>query len=143
VSPTTGATYPNFSVKIEMEEFDEIGFSFSTESVPDEDWRFIDKEGHGHFWKGRSLPTLDKIEVGKHWIGDEYDGQEVSEWEHRCRLCAEKVEPKFKNVPIKRPPPMLKWFIVGIGSEEFHLTPEQYADGLECMASYWRTRGWE
>jgi hypothetical protein len=61
---------------------------------PDPAWKYIDANGHAHCWWKDELPTLEEVVTGTTFVGDEYDGEEVDDIEHRCRICGEVVVPK-------------------------------------------------
>lgn len=121
---------PHFSVEYRREEIDVRMMSPSR--VQDEQWRYVDKKGHGHFWDSEKLPTLKKVKTGTTWVGDEYDGSEITIYEYRCRQCGETIEPvyKLKYGPDTIPGPA--WMIVTVNNEEFQLTPEQYAQSIDA-----------
>jgi hypothetical protein len=64
--------------------------------VLDEKWRFVDEQGHGHFYDetAREYPTLRWVELpcamGR---GDDC----TSEGYYECRLCAERIQPGTRN----------------------------------------------
>lgn len=125
-------------------QFPMVGIAFERESipidtltptmVPDEKWRLVDSNGHGHFWEGEELPTLEWVVTGTGWVGDEYDGSEYEICEYRCRLCAEVVEPRRRPEYGPKFIPGLATFTVTINDEEFLLTDRQYADSVERWA---------
>ena len=93
-SMKTSAVWPLISVAIERED---IAVDVIHQiKVPDEEWRFVDKAGHGHFWRGKKVPTCKLVVTGTTWIGDEYDGEEVEIKEWQCRLCKEIIEPGYR-----------------------------------------------
>lgn len=102
-------------------------------SVPDEKWRHVDSHGHGHFWDGDALPTLNWVVTGTEWVGDDYDGETVEVGEHRCAICDEVVEPqrRTKNVrsEIVYGP---RIFLVSFEDEHFRLSEKQYAECVEA-----------
>jgi len=121
-----------------------VGIEFEHESipvdtlhpskVPDEKWRFVDANGHGHFWEGKNLPTLEWVVTGTRWVGDEYETTEYEVGEYRCRLCAEVVEPKKR---VEYGPKFISGmatFTVTINDERFVLSEDQYADSVEHWA---------
>jgi hypothetical protein len=100
-------------------------------SVPDQKWRHVDGHGHGHFWDGDVLPTLEWVVTGTEWLED---GDEVEVGEHRCAICAEVVEPGMatKNVRsniIYGP----RTFLVSFENEHFRLSEAEYA---ECVKAW-------
>jgi len=128
-------TYPKFSVSVNREQMptEVLG---EMVKVPDEKWRYVDLNGHGHFWSTGELPTLEWVVTGKHWVGDEYDGQEYDVGEWRCRLCTEVIEPGYR---LEQPRPIFGLTTVTVeflsetapnGREEFVLTVDQYAESL-------------
>ena len=122
------ARYPMISIEFQREEIP--ARTIHPDMVPDDKWRYVDKEGHGHFWDGKKVPTLEWIVTGTEWVGDDYGGDEVEIGEHRCRLCGEVVEPKRKAVYGPGFIPGLATFIVSIDGETFTLTEEQYAESV-------------
>lgn len=88
--------YPGISIYYD-EEIEEV-FSFNSVQKPDPAWKFLDKEGHLHSFVDGKLPTLEEVVIGKTWVGDEWDGQEVEHRTTRCKLCGEEVKPKFNLV---------------------------------------------
>lgn len=127
---TSRGAWPMFSVQIERED---IAVDVIHEiTVPDEKWRFIDKAGHGHFWKlfskkPSTIPTCELIVVGTRWVGDEYDAEEIDVKEWQCRTCGETIEPGYRK---ERPPthvPGPTWVKITMEGHEYTLTPEQYA----------------
>lgn len=127
------ATYPYFTIEVVHEH--EEGIFFSTETVPDPEWKFVDKKGHGHFWKKDKLPTLKKVATGKTWVGDEYDGHGETIYEMRCKLCDETIEPGTKQQQPKPPPPMI-WYRLSIGEKKYELSEKQYAEAIEALGEY-------
>lgn len=126
---------PLFSVEYRREAVDVRMMSSSR--VPDAKWKFVDKKKHGHFWDGGKLPTLKKVKVGTTWVGDEYDGSEISIYEHHCRQCNEKVEPGYRSEYGPSTIAGPTWLVVSfddpesmMGREEHVLTPEQYVESV-------------
>jgi hypothetical protein len=119
------AHFPLFSVEITRGEIPVE--TMSPSRVPDEKWRYIDKKGHLHAWVDGEVPTLDWVVIGKTWVGDEYDGEEIEVGEHRCRVCAEPIEPmlKVKYGPSSVPGPTTVG--VTIHGETFPLSEMEYA----------------
>lgn len=115
--------WPTISVKMDREEIPLR--SMAPTKVPDEKWRYIDTQGHGHFWEGSDLPTLKWVVTGKTWVGDEYDGYEIEIGEYRCHLCAEVVEPR-KRVTYEPPALGPATFIVAVDGEDFVLSEDQW-----------------
>jgi len=111
------------------------------EMVPDEKWRFVDANGHGHFWEGEDLPTLEWVVTGAEWYGDEYESWEVEIGEYRCRLCGEVIEPKRLAKYGPKFLPGLATFTVSINGESFILTEEGYAQSVEKWAKILRKEG--
>lgn len=124
------ASYPHLSIEVVQE--DEEVFSFTSERVPDPNWTYVDKKGHGHFWKKEKLPTLKGVTTG---VGYYDDGTEYSITEMRCKHCDEKVEPGMKLQTVQPPPPMV-WFKVTIGDLQWSLTPAQYGDAIEALSEH-------
>lgn len=65
---------------------------------PDPDWRFVDAQGHGHFYKDKdgAYPTLTWVSVPcTMGHGDDCDAEG---W-YECRLCAERIQPGTKAQP--------------------------------------------
>jgi hypothetical protein len=102
--------------------------------VPDEKWRFVDANGHGHFWDGDKLPTLEWVVTGTEVVGDEYESEEYEVGEYRCRLCAEVVEPKKREEYGPTHIPGLATITVEIDGDRFVLTEEMYAASIERWA---------
>lgn len=128
--------WPLFSVSIER---DMISVDIMARvRVPDPDWRYIDKAGHGHFWKGKKLPTLKQVVVGTQWVGDEYDGDEYDIKEWWCKLCSEPIEPGMRE-ETPAPIPGQTWVTVTIGDEDYVVSPEQYAESVEAWEMALRT----
>jgi len=125
-------SFPMISVEVNREEIPVE--MMSPEQVPDEKWRYVDKKGHGHFWEGEKLPTLEWVVTGTKWVGDEYDASEIEVGEHRCKQCAEVVKPKRRAEcgPSHIPGPMI--ITVIIDGETFRLDLEQYAKSVESWA---------
>ena len=122
------------NVRYDREELDAP--MLSSREVPDEKWKHVDRYGHGHFWVGDDLPTLEWVITGQTYVGDEFDGElyDVGEWQ--CRLCGETVEPGKKSVQ-HDPIFMLPWRVtVEIGHENgydtYDLTQEQYNTSVEA-----------
>ena len=125
----TSAVWPLISVAIEREDIavDVI----HQNKVPDEKWRFVDKAGHGHFWKGKKLPHL---QARRRWQAMDrrrvrrrrgrHQGVAVQDLrsDHRTRLSTQLA-------PTPRPRSNL--VTVTISDEEFVFTPEQYAESVE------------
>lgn len=130
------AHFPRFSVEFQREELPVETLSPSRER--DQDWRYVDKEGHGHFWEGSELPTLEWIVTGTRWVGDEYDASEVVEGEYRCPLCREVVEPGWKLSYGPRHVPGPTTVTITIEDEKFYLRPEGYAKAIEKWAEFLR-----
>lgn len=129
----TAAQFPLISVEIEREEIEETSFVFPVR-VPDPAWHYVDDEGHGHFWggvKGDQLPTLNRVVTGTHWVGDEYDGVEVEDYEWRCRVCTDVIEPGMKN---ETPKPVFgpTTVTVTINGEVFRVTEDEYARSVDA-----------
>ncbi len=127
---TMRSVWPVFSVSVErdMISVDVI----HRVKVPDPDWRYIDKKGHGHFWKKTKLPTMKQVVVGTQWVGDEYDGEEYEIKEWRCKLCDETIDPGMKDEtpPTKVPGPTT--VTITVQDREYRLSPEQYAESIEA-----------
>ena len=121
----TQAMWPMFSVAIEREDI-ALDVIHSIK-VRDEEWRFVDKAGHGHFWKGKKVPTCKYVQVGTEWIGDEYEADEVPIMEWQCKECAEKILPGYRTELQPTHVPGPTYVTVEINGETFVLTPEQYA----------------
>lgn len=120
--------FPSFSVEINREEI-AVDTMIPTK-VPDEKWRYVDMNGHGHFWQGDKLPTLEWVVTGTEWVGDEYGGEEYDVGEYRCLLCAEVVEPgrRVTYEPTSIPGPTQ--VTVTISDESFTVTTDEYAASL-------------
>lgn len=76
--------------------------------VPDESWKEVDKNGHGHAFFNGKLPTLELVQTGVQYVGDAYDGCEIPITHYECLICREEVEPKYKisydSVRVAGPP---------------------------------------
>lgn len=131
------AQFPLFSVSFERKEIP-VDILMPLR-VPDEKWRFVDAQGHGHFWDGKDLPTLKWVVTGTEWVGDEYEHDEIDIGEWRCVQCAEIIEPGMKVDYSPRSVPGLVTFTVTIGGESFILTEEQYAKSVEAWADSMRS----
>lgn len=57
---------------------------------PDEQWRYTDRHGHGHYYAD-GYPTLTRVSDGRYWCADCHDEHEDSHWE--CPLCHEEIRP--------------------------------------------------
>jgi hypothetical protein len=128
--------YPQVSITFEREQIPV--HSFRPDLVPDEKWRYLDQRGHGHWWNGTDLPTLEWVVTGTESIGDEYSWDEIEVGEYRCRLCGEVVEPAKREVPGPDYIPGLVTVTVSIDGESFLLTQEEYARSLEQWAGLLR-----
>ena len=126
------ARFPLLSISFEREEIP-VG-SLTPSRVPNEKWRFVDSQGHGHFWTGKLLPTLKWVVTGTKWVGDDFEHEEIEIGEWRCSQCEEVVEPGMRVDFSPRSVPGLVTFTVTIGSESFVLTEEQYAKSVEAWA---------
>lgn len=114
----------------------ELRFHRETEMVstmrgtrkPDPSWRHLDKQDHVHAWIDGKLPTLNTEVVGKTWVGDERDGEEIDLLEHRCRICNESIEPKYVTdytpVMVAGPPEYTLVVRAGIRDQEFRIPPD-------------------
>lgn len=127
----SAASLPMFSVEYSREE---LPMLMSPCKVPDPDWRYVDKAGHGHFWKKTALPTLKWVVTGKTWIGDEYGGEEIELGEFRCKLCDEVIEPGKK---LKHPEPLMgpvnfrvTFSLTDGGTDAYLLNEEEYVEAL-------------
>jgi len=127
--PVTAHRFPLVSVAFEREVIPIE--TMMPAKVPDEKWRYVDKQGHGHFWKSTKLPTLEWIVTGTEWVGDEYGEDEYEIGEYRCRLCAEVVEPARRSEYGPRTIHGLGRFTVTIDGEEFLLTEDEYAQSVD------------
>jgi hypothetical protein len=119
---------PRISISWEREEVP-VATMHPTQ-VPDPDWRFIDKAGHGHFWKKDKLPTLKWVVTGKTWVGDEYDGYEIELGEYQCKNCGEAVEPKKRSEYGPTSIPGLTTFTIAIDDETFVVPEEIYVKSI-------------
>jgi len=126
-----------FSVSIEREDI-AVDVMHSIR-VPDEKWTFVDKKGHGHFWSGKKIPTCELVVVGKEWVGDEYDGEEIEIKEWHCRGCGQLIEPGYRMETVPNRVPGPTWVTITIGSEEYVVTSEQYAESVEAWEMALRT----
>lgn len=134
---TSRSTWPLFSVEIEREDVrvDVI----HSRRVPDEEWKFVDKKGHGHFWKRAKIPTCKHVQVGTQWVGDEYEAEEVPIMEWQCKSCGETIEPGFRTETGPSHVPGPTWVTITIGGEEYVVTPEQYAESVDAWEMALRT----
>jgi hypothetical protein len=134
MSLTTGV-WPMFSVSIEREDIAVDVMRSIT--VPDEKWTFVDKKGHGHFWKLFSkkpsiIPTCEYVQVGTEWVGDEYEAEEIPIMEWHCKECSERIQPGYRQ---EQPPthvPGPTWVTITMEGHEYVLTPEQYAESVKA-----------
>ena len=119
---------------------DDISVQTHPTKVPDQEWRYVDGHGHGHFWSQDGFPTLEWKVTGKQWVGDEYDGDEYDVGEWRCRLCEEVIEPglRLEYGPTHIPGPT--WITVTIEGESFVLSPDTYARSIEAWAEWLRKK---
>lgn len=126
------ARLPLISIEMQREEIPVA--TMSPRQVPDEKWRYVDKQGHGHFWKGEELPTLAWVVTGTRWAGDEYESYEYEVGEWRCRYCEEVVVPGKRSEygPSSIPGPTT--YLITINDETFSVTPEEYARSVERWA---------
>lgn len=134
---TMRGAWPLFSVKIEREDI-AVDVIHSIR-VPDEKWTFVDKKGHGHFWKGKKLPTCKHVVVGSEWIGDEFDGEEYDIKEWQCKECGETIEPGYRTEVQPNRVPGPTWVTITINDEDYVVTPEQYAESVEAWEMALRT----
>lgn len=125
-------SFPHVGITVEREDlpFDVMSGSYE----PDQEWRHVDRAGHGHFWKGSKTPTLERVVTGTTWVGDEYDGEEFEVAELRCRLCGEVVEPKRRWVPAKPIPGPTTVTLELDGKIYEHLSLEEYAASVREWA---------
>lgn len=125
---TARGSWPLFSVSIETEQVrvDTI----HRLRVPDEKWTFVDKKGHGHFWKGKKVPTCKYVQVGTQWVGDEYEADEIPIMEWQCKECGQKIEPGYRDEVQPTHIPGPTWVTVVIDENEYIVTPEQYAESV-------------
>lgn len=126
----TAAVWPLFSVAIEREDI-AVGVIHQIK-VPDEEWRYVDKAGHGHFWKGKKVPTCKLVVTGTTWVGDEYEAEEIEIKEWKCKLCYEIIEPGYRMQLAPTHVPGPTWVTIVINDETFVITPEQYASSVEA-----------
>lgn len=129
MSPESRIVFPRISIEVKREEIPVD--SLSPSKVPDPQWRYVDKKGHGHFWDGKELPTLKWVVTGTRWVGDEYDAYEVKDGEWRCTQCGETIEPKKRTEYGPRYVSGLTWIILTIDGEHFQLTPEQFGKSVD------------
>jgi hypothetical protein len=134
------AMFPMISVSVDREEIETFSFSQQIK-VPDEKWRLLDKQGHGHFWAkgGKELPTLEWIVTGTEVYGDEYESYEVEVGEYRCKLCAEVIEPGHR---METPKPILgpTTVTLEVNGETFRLTEEEYAASVDSWLDALRSQ---
>lgn len=131
---TSRISYPSFTLKYEREDIPV--HTLSPSKIPDEEWRYIDKAGHGHFWKGKKLPTLKEVVTGTTWVGDEYESHEVELTEHRCLLCDEVIKPGMRSEYGPSHVPGIATYTVTIGHSEFILGEEDWYDALDHLRKY-------
>lgn len=132
--------YPMLSIDFEREYLSVE--TLTPTQVPDEKWRHVDLQGHGHFWQGEELPTLEWVVTGTRWVGDEYDAIEIEVGEHRCRLCAEVMEPKKRAEYSPRSVAGLVTFTITINDESFRLSEDQYAAAVDQWLQFLRESAW-
>jgi hypothetical protein len=132
---TISRVWPLFSVSIEREDI-AVGVMHSVK-VPDEKWTFVDKAGHGHFWrlyskKPSDIPTCKEVVTGTQWVGDEIDGEiyEIKEWQ--CRTCGQTIEPGYRQQQQPTHVPGPTWVTITMEGREYIVTPEQYAKSVEA-----------
>ena len=121
-------SWPLFSVAIEREDI-AVDVMHSI-TVPDEKWTFVDKKGHGHFWKGKKIPTCKLVVTGTTWVGDEYDGEEIEIKEWHCKTCGQTIEPGYRQEVGPSHIPGPTYVTITINGAEYVLTPEQYAESV-------------
>lgn len=136
MSPMIESQFPRFGVSFERE--DVRVETMYPQRVPDEEWRVVDTNGHGHFWKDGELPTLDKVKIGEQYVGDEIDGEVYPVYEYRCSQCEEVIEPGYTLKYRPSHVPGLLWITVTFTDppepgtirepESHRLTPEQYLE---------------
>lgn len=131
----TQMVWPMFSVQVEREDI-AVDVIHSIK-VPDEEWRFVDKAGHGHFWKlfskkPSTIPTCVLVVTGTEWVGDEYEAEEIEIKEWKCKLCTEIIKPGYRQELAPTHVPGPTWVTVTINDETFVLTPEQYAWSVDA-----------
>jgi hypothetical protein len=125
--------WPMIQVSFDREELEA---NLGPVKVPDLDWRYVDKAGHGHFWNkkgnGAPLPTLEWVVTSQGWFDD---GTSYDIGEHRCKICAEVIEPGMKT---EFPKPVFGPTVVTvtINGETFRLTEEKYQQSVEA----WRDK---
>lgn len=136
MSPESRISFPRISIEVKREELPV--HSLSPSRVPDQNWRYVDKKGHGHFWDGKELPTLKWVVTGKQWIGDDFDGEEYDVGEWRCLQCGETIEPKKRLEYGPRFVSGPTWIILTIDDENFQLTPEQFGESVDKWKEYLR-----
>lgn len=125
----TQAVWPLISISVERED---IAVDVIHQvKVPDEKWTHIDRKGHGHFWKGKKIPTCKLVVTGTTWVGDEYEAEEIEIKEWQCKLCKAIIEPGYRMQVQPTHVPGPTWVTVTINDETFMFTPEQYAESVE------------
>lgn len=124
------AKFPLISMSVEQEQY--TADVLSRVKVPDEKWTFVDKAGHGHFWKGKKVPTCKLVVTGSYWVGDEVESEEVEIKEWKCKTCDEIIEPgyRYETSPTHVPGPT--WVTLTLDDETFVLTPEAYVASVEA-----------
>ena len=127
---TMRGDWPLFSVSIERE--DVRVDTIHRLRVPDEKWTFVDKKGHGHFWKGKKVPTCKYVKVGEQVIGDEYESDVIDIKEWQCRTCGETIEPGYRDEVQPTHVPGPTWVTITINGNSYMLTPEQYAESVDA-----------
>lgn len=121
--------WPRISITTETEE---IAVDMIQQlKVPDEKWNFVDKAGHGHFWKGKKIPTCKLVVTGSVWVGDEFEAEEIEVKEWKCKICGEIVEPGYRYESSPTHVPGLTWVALTIDDESFVLTPDEYAASVD------------
>lgn len=125
---------PLFSISRRQE--DVFVETLSPQMVPDEQWRYVDARGHGHFWQGDDLPTLHWVVTGTEWVGDEMEGEMVEVGEYRCLQGPEVIQPgKLARYGPTHIPGLVS-MTIDFGGEMFTLTEDQYAESVLL----WRTQ---
>lgn len=117
-----GGIWPGISLDINQ---DYIPITSSSPSA-DPDWRYVDREGHGHFRQDNKYPTLDWISFGcSMGHGDDCD----AEGQYECRQCREVIVPGSRIAPPTSIPGLVTYTLTVQGADG--MTTSKYAFGPE------------
>lgn len=108
-------------------------YSLGGWQLPDEEWYYIDQEGHAHQWNNKILPTLELIPAvtKEYWCDDCNDmHDEITEESYYvCKICREVVKPKYKtdNGPLYQMG-AISYYIddIPVTKEEFNYKKEEF-----------------